>query len=168
MSELFDKFTEEWKELKVFYFGTIVSTLGFSLTAFINVIYLVAIGLSYTTIGFIFLIYGIVRAVVEIPTGIIADRYGRKTSSTLGLLICGISYILLPLSFNPLYIMFFFNLFSFASSLLSGAYMAWIVDTLKMRGLKDWIHRVTGRMGSIRGLVMTFGSLLGAYLLFQF
>lgn len=168
MTELFDKFMEEWKELKVFYFGTIVSTLGFSLTAFINVIYLVAIGLSYTTIGFIFLIYGIVRAVVEIPTGIIADRYGRKTSSTLGLLICGISYILLPLSFNYLYIMFFFNLFSFASSLLSGAYMAWLVDTLKMKDLEGWIHRVTGRMGSIRGLVYTGGSLIGAYLLFYF
>ncbi|MBS3816845.1 MAG: MFS transporter [Candidatus Thermoplasmatota archaeon] len=168
MSDLFDEFLEEWKELKVFYFGTIVSTLGFSLTAFIEVIYLVAIGLSYTKIGFIFLLYGILRAVVEIPTGIIADKYGRKTSSTLGLLICAISFILLPLSFNYLYILFFFNLFSFGSSLLSGAYMAWIVDTLKMRGLKDWIHRVTGRMGSIRGLMMTFGSLLGAYLLFQF
>ncbi len=168
MSDIFNKFMEEWKELKVFYFGTIVSTLGFSLTAFISIIYLVAIGLSYSGIGIILLIYGILRAVVEIPTGIIADRYGRKTSSTLGLLICAISYIFLPLSFNYFYILFFFNLFSFGSSLLSGAYIAWLVDTLKMRDLEGWIHRVVGRMGSIRGLVYTAGSLIGTYLLFHF
>ncbi len=163
---LLGRFLEEWNVVGVFYFTTLASGFGFTLTVMIETIYLVAIGISFAQIGVIYLVYGVIHGVFEIPTGIVADRYGRKTSALIGFGVCGISFLLVPFSDSFFYLLFLFSGFAFGSTFLTGSMVAWMIDTLKSKGLDDWIHRVMARQGSIGGLVALPASLLGTLVLF--
>ncbi|MFW6144365.1 MAG: MFS transporter [Candidatus Natronoplasma sp.] len=163
---LLKRFSEEWGVAGVFYFTTLASRFGFTLTVMIQTIYLVAVGISFAQIGVIYLVYGVIHGVFEIPTGIVADRYGRKTSALIGFGVCGVSFFLVPFSDSFFYLLFLFSGFAFGSTFLTGSIAAWIVDTLKSKGLDDWIHRVMARQGSIGGLIAVPASLLGALVLF--
>jgi len=162
------RFREEWNVVGIFYFTSLTSRFAFSLTMMIETIYLVAIGLSFLQIGTIYLIYGITHAVFEIPTGIVADNYGRKLSSLIGFGVCGLSYVMIPLNDSFIYLTILFSLFAFGSTFISGAFKAWIVDTLKSKDLGHWIHRVNARFASISGMIGVPASLIGALVLFLF
>ncbi|MFO7991078.1 MAG: MFS transporter [Thermoplasmata archaeon] len=163
-----DRFKEEWKVVGVFYLNTVLVSFAFSLTNMVEFIYIIAIGLSFFQMGVIWFIFGVIHAVFEIPTGIVADKYGRKLSLLIGLGICGLSYILLPLNENFYFVLLFFSLFAFGSTFVSGAGSALKVDYLKHREKKHWIHRVSARSASLGGLVSVPAALLGAYVLYRF
>lgn len=168
MAGILQSFREEWKVVGIFYFTSLTSSFAFSLTMMIETIYLVAIGLSFLQIGTIYMIFGITHAVFEIPTGIVADKYGRKFSSLIGFGVCGVSFVFVPLYDSFLYLTLLFSLFAFGSTFISGAFKAWMVDTLKNEGLGQWIHRVNARLASISGLMGVPASLIGALVLFLF
>lgn len=46
------------------------------------------------TISILYLIFQISKFVFEVPTGYIADKYGRKISAVLGMLLLLISYFI--------------------------------------------------------------------------
>ncbi len=168
MAKLLDRFKEEWNVVGIFYFVTLTTHFGFSLTMMIEFIYLYSIGISFLKIGVIYLLFGVIHAVFEIPTGIVADNYGRKISTLIGFSICGLSFTLVPLNESFLYLLILFSGFAFGSTFVSGAMGAWMIDTLKEKGLDDWIHRVSARGGSLTGLVGIPASLIGALALFSF
>ncbi len=163
-----DRLKEEWKVVGIFYLNTVLVSFAFSLTSMVEFVYIVAIGLSFFQMGVIWFIFGLIHAVFEIPTGIVADKYGRKLSLLIGLGICGSSYILLPLNQGFYYVLIFFSLFAFGSTFVSGAGSALKVDYLKHKGKKHWIHRVSARSASLGGLISVPAALLGAYVLYRF
>lgn len=163
---LLKRFLEEWQVVGIFYITSLTTRFAFTLTMMIETIYLFAIGISFAQIGVIYLVYGVIHGVFEIPTGIVADRYGRKTSTLIGFGVCGVSFFLVPFSDSFFYLLFLFSTFAFGSTFISGSLGAWVVDTLKSKGLGDWIHRVIARQGSISGLAAVPASLIGALVLF--
>ncbi|MEF8873517.1 MAG: MFS transporter [Candidatus Thermoplasmatota archaeon] len=163
---LLEKFSEEWEVVGIFYITGLTTRFAFTLTMMVETIYLFAVGISFAQIGVIYLVFGVIHGVFEIPTGIVADKYGRKTSTLIGFGVCGISFFLVPFYDSFYYLLFLFSGFAFGSTFISGSFAAWLIDTLKSKGLDDWIHRVMARQGSISGLVAVPASLIGALVLF--
>lgn len=93
-------------------------------------------GLSYLEIGTLFSIREIATNVLEIPTGIVADSYGRRRS----MLASFSSYLV---SFSLFYLFPHFGvyalamlLFAFGEAFRSGTHKALILEYLRMKGIE--------------------------------
>lgn len=99
------------------------------------ILYLTSVGISYTQVGALYAIRELVSFFMEIPSGIMADRWGRKGA----LVFCFAAYIA---SFLILYAFphFYFLLLSFvlygvADSFRTGTHKAMIMDYL---AINNW------------------------------
>src|SRR5438093_12196782 len=70
------------------------------------VVFLQRKGLSLTQIGILEAIAWILTAALEVPTGLIADRWGRKDSSAIGTLIYSVAmFLILTPALTPRFIL---------------------------------------------------------------
>ena len=90
--KLFEK--GELKLLWPFYFIPIFLGM-FMVYPIFQIPYFLSIGLSLTQIGFLISSLGLAVLLFEVPTGAIADIFGRKFSVVLGTFLSGISLILI-------------------------------------------------------------------------
>lgn len=99
--------------------------------------------------------------VLEIPTGAMADKIGRKHSIALGSLI--VSLAVLVYGSMPRYEIFLFAEFLFAMgyALISGADEALIYDTLKEQGKENESIKILGRINSVHLLGILLAAPIG-------
>lgn len=84
-------------------------------------------GFPIANVAIAFGILSLSTGLLEIPTGVFADKKGRKYSTILGLFICAISYFLFA-SENMVAIYTAMIALGFGSTLISGAKDAWLVN----------------------------------------
>ena len=120
----------ELKLLSPFYAQSLIFNLSKVIMPF-YVLYFLSIGFSFFQIALISGIRSVVSLVFEIPTGVIADKYGRKLSVILGYFLTAVSLALVPIwdKFYIVAIIFAFN--AFFETLISGADRAWPVDLIE-------------------------------------
>ena len=118
---------------------------GTSLSEAIWMLYLAYRGLSLVQIGLVESIFHGTSLLMEVPTGIIADRFGRKTSRILGRCMAMVGTLLMisSRSFWGFALAFFFIALSY--NLESGAGDALVYDSLVQAGLQDRYTKVKGR-----------------------
>lgn len=144
-------------------------TLATSIIWATNTIFLMQVGgLTIFQVMLVNGIYLVANAVCEIPTGVIADTLGRKTSYLLGIgtiLISTLLYVATP-RFG-----WGFVGFSVASVIIglgftftTGAVDAWLVDALDACGYDQPKERVFAWGQMTFGAGMLLGSLLGGFL----
>lgn len=110
------------------------------------VIYLRSRGFSFAAIGLLETIYHIANFTAEIPTGIIADRLGRRNSLMIGRITC-LCTALLMLSANSLPLLALtFALWSLGGAFHSGAYEALVYDNLVEQGRAGSFTQMWGRL----------------------
>ncbi len=104
---------------------------------------------------------------LEIPTGAVADFWGRKTSLVLG---CAIyTFGILIYTSKPDFLVFLLGefLLAFACALLSGAYEALVYDSLKAIGKENQSKKIFGRCHSFKTIgfmaAAPLGSLIGIF-----
>jgi MFS family permease len=110
--------------------------------------------------------------VLEIPTGVVADRFGRKWSLALGGAITSAAFILFGLFRSyPVYMAAEF-LCAAGFSLFSGADRALLYDTLVAHGRESEGARILSRFGAMEtaGIVLSFplGSLFAGSSIFPY
>ncbi len=113
----------------------------------------------------IFLLEGFFVASVfllEVPTGVIADKFGRKVSLLLGTLFSGAGFVLFGLVNN--YGVFFIANFLCAvgMTLFSGADNALLYDTLLAAGKTDQGRHYQARYSAMSSMGMMIGPLAGS------
>ncbi len=83
--------------------------------------------------------------ILEVPTGAVADKWGRSKSLGLGALALSAAVLVFAFtdSFTILLVSFF--MWSVASALMSGADMALLFDTLKAAGRESEYEKLAGR-----------------------
>lgn len=128
------------------------------------VLYLSAKGMSLVEIGVIEAIFHITGLIFELPTGVIADIYGRKFSVILGRVLNVISFILIIISNSFIGIAIGFILSAAAMNLNSGAAEALVYDTLKINGEEDKYNEIFGRLSFIMSIAQGIAILLGGVL----
>jgi len=141
------------------------NTLAASLIWGINTLFLLNAGLSIFEAFLANAFFTLGMVVFEIPTGIVADSWGRRASYLLGTVTLSAStilYYVLWQAHSP------FWLWSIASMLLglgftffSGAVEAWLVDALHYVKYEGRIETVFGKAQVVSGIAMLIGTLAG-------
>jgi MFS family permease len=153
---------EELSILWPFYLESILGYIVNFAPAFM-LVYFLEIGLSLLQVGFLTSAALTTALVFEIPTGAIADLYGRKFSVLLGYALEGILFIAIAFSTNFYYLLGIFIIFGIAGTLSSGAKEAWVIDLIRSKR-KKFSQNYFMKSGSIVAFSMFFSGILGAFL----
>lgn len=105
---------------------------------------------------------------LEVPTGAVADRFGRKMSMFSGLFIYGIATVIY--ASKPSFYIFLLGEFLMAlgNALISGADSAILYDTLKAEKREKEAKLHFGRVESAHLSGILFGSILGGFVASSF
>jgi MFS family permease len=136
----------------------------FDITNGIWMIYLASKGLSLTEIGLVEAIFHITSFLMEIPTGAVADIWGRKASRICGRIAKLIAAIILIYSNNFWGFAAGFIVTALSYNLESGAGEALLYDSLKETGQEKKYMKISGVNEIVMQAAQTFGLLLGGYL----
>jgi len=133
-----------------YFMYTALKNLGFGLFVAIWVIYLQQRrGLSLTQATIIDVTFFIVATIGEMPTGIVADTYGRKASMIIGSALMGISMLAWPLVPTVPLILIAYAGMALGFTFLSGAEEALFFESLKQIGRVDDYQRRAGQVGAV-------------------
>ncbi|MVX64946.1 MFS transporter [Clostridium chromiireducens] len=135
-----------------------------NITSAIWVLYLSFKGMSLIEIGLLESIYHITGVLFELPTGAIADVYGKKFSIITGRIVSVISSILMITSNSFWGFGLSFILSAASMNLNSGAGKALIYDSLKELGEEERYKKIWGNLAFIMSTGQGIAVLLGGIL----
>lgn len=156
------------KNLTVLLYMTFVFLSNFSTILYFLTVYLEFVGLSMVAISGMMIAYQVSKFVLEVPTGYIADRFGRKVSGLIGIVGMLGYYVALLLVRSPLLLIGAFALKGFAVACVSGSIEAIYIDSVSQDQLVrlNVIERfVFYASYAISACVGGFISSVGAYLI---
>lgn len=148
----------ELKLLWAFYIYLIFWTFSLMIQPY-TFIYFRNQGFSFTQIASFTSVMMVSLFVFEVPTGIVADIWGRKRSVLIGLVTVGISPIIIVFSKSYYIILFCYILIGLGITFISGAEEALIVDNLKFHQRDDLVKEYYIKLSSFIGLgtVVSYG-----------
>jgi MFS family permease len=137
--------------------------MDISLTAPIWVLYLRdERGFSLTQITLLELPLFLLIVFAEVPTGAVADRFGRKLSLVLASAILSASLLVYGVATSYPVILLSNLAWGLAFTFRSGADVALLYDSLKQAGREAEFQRTNGRLQALRSAAVLAGLLLGA------
>jgi MFS family permease len=119
-------------------------------------------GLSLTQITLLDTPFFLLIAFAEVPTGAIADRFGRRVSLMLGSTMFAIAVFIFGVADNYPVILLSYTAWGLALTLQSGADTALLYDSLKRIGREEEFQRISGRLWAITSLAVVVAILIGA------
>ena len=134
--------------------------LGGGLVVLVWILYYLDRGVSLGQFMVLLSVMNLSIVVLEVPTGVVADRFSRKWSNGLGKLILAISVLVILLAGNYALSVMAFVLWGLGESLISGADSALLYDSLKADGREDAFHRTIGRATSYMLIAVVLGTVL--------
>lgn len=139
-----------------------------SLIVGVNTLFLLDGGLTNVEVFAANAIYTLGLVLFEIPTGMVADTYGRRTSYLLGAVV--------QLIGNLLYFWMWHTkgpfwgwgaaslLLGFGYTFFSGALEAWLVDALKDAGYEGDLDPIFAKNQIVTGAAMLVGTIAGGFI----
>ena len=100
----------------------------------------------------------------EIPTGMFADRYGRKRSVVIGFLIIAIANIAMAFSNSTLHLVLSCAAIGIGATFLSGAFEALMYDYYKIKNQEQKYAQVISKGEAIGFVSFAILTILGGYL----
>ena len=141
------------------------NTLAASFIWGINTLFLLDAGLSNLEAFAANAFFTAGMVLFEVPTGVVADTWGRRVSYLLGTLTLAGSTLLYYLMWHfhaPFWAWAIVSmLIGLGFTFFSGAVDAWLVDALKFADYRDDLESVLGRGQMVAGAAMLGGSVLG-------
>jgi MFS family permease len=135
---------------------------GFVLWYAIEKLFMTTIGFNNTTIAIMVVTYLAVMLIVEIPSGLLADRWSRKGIIMLSGLALAVSSLIAGSSVNIAQYFLASAFFGIFFAFYSGAYDSIVYDTLmEEEGNSDNYEIYYGRVRLLDGLALVVSSLLG-------
>jgi MFS family permease len=146
----------------------LLQTLAASLIWGVNTLFLLDAGLSLTQAFIANAAYTAGMVIFEIPTGVIADAFGRRLSFMLGagtLLVTTLAYLgLWYLEAGIWWWILVSALIGLGFTFFSGATEAWLVDALRATGYEGSVETVFGKGQAAGGAATLVGSIAGGLL----
>jgi MFS family permease len=147
---------------------TLLQTLAASLIWGINTLFLLDAGLSITEAFVANAAFTAGMVIFEVPTGVIADTFGRRTSFILGaatLLVTTAAYLgLWYVEAGIWWWILVSALIGLGFTFFSGATEAWLVDALVATGYEGGIETVFGKGQTVAGAATLIGTIGGGFL----
>ncbi len=146
----------------------VLNTFATALIWGIDTLFLLDAGLTNAEAFLTNAFFTVGQVIFEVPTGIVADVYGRRTSYLMGSLTLAISTLLYLLAWKihaPLAIWAMSSmLLGLGFTFFSGATEAWLVDALEYAGFKGSLESVFAKGQILSGIAMLSGAVLGGVL----
>ncbi|MDD5651244.1 MAG: MFS transporter [Candidatus Nanoarchaeia archaeon] len=158
--KLFEK--GELKVLWPFYLNELIE-YSFYIWIGFYVIYFKEIGLSFFQISLLFAVWSLAKIIFELPTGAIADIFGKKVSVMISYGLYTILLLVLPLVRNFYLLLLIFLLLGLSITFYSGAEEALVVNHLNQNKRKDLLHDYYIKYNSLASLSGIFAGLVGAF-----
>ena len=153
---------------RTYYTLMLGNTLAASLIWGINTIFLLDAGLSNLEAFAANAFFTAGMVLFEVPTGIVADMWGRRASFLLGTVTLAVTtglYVLLWHLHAPFWQWAVVSvLLGLGFTFFSGATEAWLVDALTATGYDGQLDAVFGRAQVVSGVATLVGSVGGGYL----
>jgi MFS family permease len=123
-------------------------------------------GLTFLQIGLLYSIRDLANNILEIPTGVFADTFGRRKAMVLAFSAYIVSFFVFFLYSNFYVYALAMILFAFGEAFRSGTHKALILEYLKLNDMEDLKVAYYGRTRGASQLGSAFNSLIAAALLF--
>ncbi|MBI5733910.1 MAG: MFS transporter [Candidatus Kerfeldbacteria bacterium] len=118
-------------------------------------------GLNLTQIMVLQAVFALAVVILEVPTGVVADRLGRKKSLLLGAAFRIIGFTAYALGFNFGQFMVAEVILAGGASFISGADTAFLYDSLKQVNKESQFKKVRGHSNSLGYLAAALTSIVG-------
>jgi len=148
------------KNIKLFYAFSFLDSFWPCAPFF--VIYFSQITGSFTLAMSLGTINNLTTTCLEVPTGILSDKFKRKTVTVLGSLSVFIAACLYSTANNYLILVLASIFYGLYDALMSGNNEALIFDSLKENRLQNKYHKVLGRMRGYSSLSYGISALVGS------
>lgn len=150
---------------RIYLLLTLLSTLAASFIWGINTLFLLDAGLNNAQAFGANAFFTAGMVIFEVPTGVLADTWGRRASYLLGaatLLVSTLLYLVMWRTHAPLWGWAIASvLIGLGFTFFSGATEAWLVDALAFSGFKEGLESVLARGQIVGGAAMLAGSVAG-------
>ena len=130
------------------------------------ILFLVEKGISFTQIGFLYAAREIVTNLFELPSGILADAFGRKRALAGSFILYISSFILFYLFQNFWFFLIAFILFGLAEAFRSGTHQGMIMDYLKLNDMEAHSANYYGHTRSWSQKGSALSALLAGFIVF--
>ncbi|MDK2840078.1 MAG: hypothetical protein PWQ83_1657, partial [Thermosipho sp. (in: thermotogales)] len=130
------------------------------------ILFFLSSGLSYLQIGILYSIKSIATNILEIPTGVIADLYGRKKSMLFSMISYIISFLIFYFSRSFYLYILAMIFFSFGEAFRTGTHKAMIFQYLKINGMENLKVQYYGATRAASQLGSALNSLIAASIVF--
>lgn len=119
-------------------------------------------GLSLTQITLLDAPYWLLIVFAEVPTGAVADRFGRRTSLVLGSALYGAAIFVFGIADSYAIILASYLVWGLGQTFQSGADAALLYDSLKRIGREDEFQQVNSRLWALTSAAVLVAILIGA------
>jgi MFS family permease len=127
------------------------------------VMFLIQHGMDYLEVNLVNFVFMMTLFAMEAPTGAIADTWGRKASFVLACLIMGIGMYFYYVAETFIGFTLAETVAAIGLTCYSGAFHAWLIDTLHHHGVAVVPSSVFVRAAQTRQLANISGAVAGAY-----
>jgi len=146
----------------------LLNTLAASLIWGVNTLFLLDAGLTNTEAFAANAFFTLGQVLFEVPTGIVADAWGRRISYLLGTFTLSASTLLYLLAWQmhaPFWVWSLTSiLLGLGFTFFSGATEAWLVDALHYTGYTGTLESVFAKGQIVGGIAMLIGSVAGGFI----
>jgi MFS family permease len=150
---------------RVYVWLTFFNILSASLIWGVNTLFLLDAGLTITQAFLANAFFTVGQVLFEVPTGVVADTWGRRASYLLGTITLSVSTLLYLGAWHTHAAFWVWAVTSILLGLgftfFSGATEAWLVDALNATGYKGKLETVFGKAQIATGVAMLTGSVSG-------
>lgn len=153
---------------RLYLFLTLLNTLATSFIWGINTLFLLDAGLNNAQAFAANAFFTVGQVIFEVPTGVVADSWGRRASYILGTLTLAASTLMYLWAWQIhapfVYWALSSVLLGLGYTFFSGATEAWLVDALDFAGYKQDMDSVFAKGQIVSGGAMLAGSVAGGFI----
>lgn len=151
------------KTIRLFLALTFVRQLGFAFMSATYVTFLLSHNLSLFQVNMVNFVFFATMFISEIPTGAIADVYGRRMSFLVACLLMGLGMTLYGVSDSFWWFIAAEALVGIGMTFESGAFRAWAVDQTNHHGDAPTLAKLFGASAQVKYASMIIGGVVGGF-----
>lgn len=150
-----------YRAMKIYSLLQLTYKISYGIFISLFVTYVLGKGLSFYEVSILSATFSIAIVLMELPTGIIGDYYGKLLCMKLSYFLMSLAFALYYFGSNMITFLIGQVMMAIAATLTSGIIESWLFDELELEGFKDSNAIVTNQIGILNNVGLTIGVFLG-------